>query len=47
MQGRFGASIVDEDEYILKLSRYVHLNPVFVKSVKQKPVHERIQMLWM
>lgn len=47
MQGRFGASIVDEDEYILKLSRYVHLNPVFVKSVKQKPVYERIQMLWM
>ena len=29
-QGRFGSSVVDEDEYVLDLSRYVHLNPVFV-----------------
>jgi len=45
MQGRFGASVVDEDEYILKLSRYVHLNPVFVKKLKQLPLRERIQFL--
>ncbi len=45
MQGRFGASVVDEDGYILKLSRYVHLNPVFIKAYKSKPVHERVQML--
>jgi len=45
MQGRFGASLVDEDYYILKLSRYVHLNPVFVRAHKSKPVSERISLL--
>ena len=45
MQGRFGASVVDEDEYILKLSRYVHLNPVFIKKVKALPVRERVGIL--
>jgi len=44
-QGRFGATTVDEDEYILKLSRYVHLNPVFVKANKTKTDRERIQIL--
>ena len=45
MQGRFGASIVDEDRYILKLSRYVHLNPVFVRANRGKPEAERIAIL--
>lgn len=45
LQGRFGATIVDEDRYILKLSRYVHLNPVFIKSNKSKPLSERINIL--
>jgi putative transposase len=45
MQGRFGATVVEEDEYILKLSRYVHLNPVYVKAHKNNPVRERIQIL--
>jgi REP element-mobilizing transposase RayT len=45
MQGRFGATVVDEDEYILKLSRYVHLNPVYIKAYRNKPVRERIQIL--
>lgn len=44
-QGRFGASLVEEDEYILKLSRYVHLNPVFVKANKTKTDRERVQIL--
>ncbi len=44
-QGRFGATIVEEDEYILKLSRYVHLNPVFVKAHKKKTDRERVQIL--
>jgi REP element-mobilizing transposase RayT len=30
IQGRYGAVLVDKDEYILKLSRYVHLNPVYI-----------------
>lgn len=44
-QGRFGASLVAEDEYILKLSRYVHLNPVYTKAHGDKPVRERIEVL--
>lgn len=44
-QGRFGAHLVEEDEYILKLSRYVHLNPVFVKANKKKTDRERVQVL--
>lgn len=44
-QGRFGASVVAEDEYILKLSRYVHLNPVFIEAHADKPMRERIQVL--
>jgi REP element-mobilizing transposase RayT len=45
MQGRFGASLVDEDEYILRLSRYVHLNPVFTKAQRSRPLGERIKFL--
>jgi putative transposase len=45
MQGRFGASVVDEDRYILKLSRYVHLNPVFIKANKPKAARERVLLL--
>jgi putative transposase len=45
MQGRFGASLVDEDRYILKLSRYVHLNPVFIRANKSKSITERTAIL--
>ncbi len=45
LQGRFGSTVVDEDEYILKLSRYVHLNPVFVKAHTKKTDSERVQIL--
>ena len=45
MQGRFGASIVEEDRYILKLSRYVHLNPVFIRANKSKSITERTAIL--
>ena len=45
MQGRFGASIVDEDRYILKLSRYVHLNPVFIRANRSKAIVERTAIL--
>src|SRR5215831_9751891 len=27
-QGRYGAQLVEGNEYLLKLSRYIHLNPV-------------------
>jgi len=30
-QGRYGAKLVDGDEYLVRLTRYIHLNPVKVK----------------
>ena len=44
-QGRFGATTVEENEYILKLSRYVHLNPVFIKANQKKTDRQRVQLL--
>jgi putative transposase len=34
-QGRFQAVRVDRDEYLVHLSRYIHLNPVIAKLVEQ------------
>jgi hypothetical protein len=45
MQGRYGAKLVEKDAYLLRLSRYVHLNPVFTTVVQSKPVAERIAVL--
>jgi len=33
-QGRYGAKLVKGDDYILRLTRYIHLNPVKVKAYK-------------
>jgi len=44
-QGRYGARLVAGDEYLLKLSRYVHLNPVRVKKQKCKPLAEQLEYL--
>ncbi|MGH7826390.1 MAG: hypothetical protein ACREQ7_14590, partial [Candidatus Binatia bacterium] len=40
-QGRFKAVVVDKDSYLLELSRYVHLNPIRIKSKLQRPERER------
>jgi REP element-mobilizing transposase RayT len=45
LDGRFKAKLVDGDDYLLALSRYVHLNPVQVGSMKAKPIAERIAAL--
>ncbi|TFH17018.1 MAG: hypothetical protein E4H02_04025 [Lentisphaerales bacterium] len=45
LQGRFGAQLVERDDYFLRLTRYVHLNPVFVKRAKRLPSKERIEHL--
>ncbi|MBI5050291.1 MAG: transposase, partial [Nitrospirae bacterium] len=34
MQGRFKGIIVDKDEYLVTLSKYIHLNPVRAKIVQ-------------
>ena len=45
LDGRYKAKLVEGDDYLLALSRYVHLNPVCIGSMKGKPVEERIQVL--
>lgn len=45
LQGRYGATLVERDAYLLRLSRYVHLNPVFTKAVRSRPVRERLALL--
>jgi len=44
-QGRYGARLVSGDEYLLKLSRYVHLNPVKVAAMADKPKAEKMAYL--
>jgi hypothetical protein len=36
---------VEGNEYLLKLSRYVHLNPVKIGRMKSAPVSERVETL--
>jgi len=35
-QGRFKAILIDADEYLKHLSRYIHLNPVRAKMVSNR-----------
>jgi REP-associated tyrosine transposase len=45
LDGRFKAKLVCGDEYLLRLSRYVHQNPVWVAGWAQRPMKERITRL--
>ena len=45
LDGRYKAKLVEGDEYLLALSRYVHLNPVRVGGIKDKPIGEQIKYL--
>lgn len=45
LDGRFKAKLVEGDDYLLALSRYVHLNPVQVGAWKEKPFEMRIAFL--
>ena len=38
-QGRYKAILVEEDSYLLELVRYIHLNPVRAKMVRQPSVY--------
>ncbi|MDA3923453.1 MAG: hypothetical protein PF904_01985 [Kiritimatiellae bacterium] len=44
-QGRFGAKLVDGDSYLLSLTRYVHLNPVCIATVKMQSLEKRLAKL--
>ncbi|MCU0917942.1 MAG: transposase [Planctomycetes bacterium] len=45
VQGRYGAWLVEREACLLRLSRYVHLNPVFVQAVRSRPLAERVSLL--
>lgn len=45
LDGRYKAKLVEGDEYLLSLSRYVHLNPVRVGAIKEQPLAEQIRYL--
>jgi putative transposase len=40
-QGRYGAKVVGDDDYVIRLSRYIHLNPVGTPPMKSKSLEER------
>lgn len=44
-QGRYGAKLAGGDDYILRLTRYIHLNPVKVKRLAASSRQEKITYL--
>lgn len=44
-QGRFKGILVEADEYLINLSRYIHLNPVRVKRYRDLPLDEKLKVL--
>ena len=44
-QGRYKAQVVEGDAYLMKLSRYIHLNPVQTKALRDLPLPERRRLL--
>ncbi len=42
LDGRYKARLVEGNEYLLALTRYMHLNPVQTKQMKSRPLRERI-----
>jgi len=45
LQGRYGAKLVKGDEYILRLTRYIHLNPVKTRGMETRNRAELQQLL--
>lgn len=44
-QGRYKSIVVDRDEYLSFLSRYIHLNPIRTGIMKNKPYEEKAEYL--
>ncbi len=44
-QGRFKSILVDEDEYLLPLSRYIHLNPIRTSRFKDADFATKLEYL--
>ena len=43
--GRYKAKVVHGDEYLLSLTRYIHVNPVNVRGMKGRGVEEKVRYL--
>jgi len=44
-QGRYGAKLAGGDEYLVRLTRYIHLNPVQSRKMKEASIAERMRYL--
>ncbi len=44
-QGRYKATLVEADNYLLELTRYIHLNPIRIKSRTKIPLKEKVKFL--
>ncbi len=44
-QGRYKALLIEKDEYLVELSRYIHLNPVRIKEYSQLEIEEKRKIL--
>tara|TARA_B100000315_G_scaffold33208_1_gene27881 strand:+ start:376 stop:1365 length:990 start_codon:yes stop_codon:yes gene_type:complete len=44
-QGRYKSMVIDSEEYLSVVSRYIHLNPVRVKTIRKKSIEEKINYL--
>jgi REP element-mobilizing transposase RayT len=44
-QGRYGAKVAGGDDYIIRLTRYIHLNPVKTEQMKGKSGAEKMRAL--
>jgi REP element-mobilizing transposase RayT len=44
-QGRFKAIVVEADEYLKELSRYLHLNPVRLKKYRELTIEDKAKIL--
>jgi len=45
LQGRYGAKLVRGDDYILRLTRYIHLNPVRTRQMRKAPISDQKRCL--
>lgn len=45
MQGRYGAKLVEGSEYLLGVSRYIHLNPLRTAAMRNAPIPEQRKYL--
>ncbi len=44
-QGRYKSVLVEQDAYLVAVSRYIHLNPVKVRGMKSRPLYVQMKYL--